>query len=232
MARLPRLSAGGLPHLVEQGGHNGQAIFLNGEDRAAYRSGLLQAAADCGVLIHAYCLDATRVLLLATPRDSDGLSRMIQRVGRRYTGEFNRRHGRSGTVWSGRFRATVLQPENCFLAAMCHVESNAALAGDGQAAESDRISSVAHHLGLGADPLVTDHALFWALGNTPFERNAAYGLLVMQPLQPETRHRFDNAVRKGWALGSDVFLAGLAASTSRRVRPLTAGRPRKTPQAG
>ena len=229
MARLPRLSAGGLPHLVEQRGHNGQAIFLNGADRAAYRAGLLMAAADSGVVLHAYCLDAERVLLLATPRDSNGLSRLMQRVGRRYTGEFNRRHGRSGTVWSGRFRATVLQPENCFMAAMCHVESDAALAGDGQAAEADRISSVAHHLGLGADPLVTDHALFWALGNTPFERNAAYGLLVMQPLQPAGRRRFDDAVRKGWALGSDSFLAGLAASTSRRVRPLTAGRPRKTP---
>lgn len=228
MARLPRLSAGGLPHLVEQRGHNGQAIFLNGADRAAYRAGLLMAAAESGVVLHAYCLDTARVLLLATPRDSNGLSRLMQRVGRRYTAEFNRRHGRSGTVWSGRFRATVLQPESCFMAAMCHVESDAALAGDGHAAEAERISSVAHHLGLGADPLVTDHALFWALGNTPFERHAAYGLLVTQPLQPDGRRRFDDAVRKGWALGSESFLAGLAATTSRRVRPLTAGRPRKS----
>ncbi len=100
--------------------------------------------------------------------------RGMQRVGRRYTAEFNRGHGHSGTVWSGRFRATVLQPENCFMAAMCHVESDAALAGDGRAAEAERISSVAHHLGLGVDPLVTDHALFWALGNTPFERQSQY----------------------------------------------------------
>lgn len=227
MARLPRLSAAGLPHLVEQGGHNGQAIFMDAADRAAYRAALSQAAAESGVAIHAYCLDKARILLLATPRDSEGLSRVMQRVGRRYTADFNRRNGRNGTLWSGRFRTTVLQPETCFIAAMCHVESDAALVGDARLADGERISSAAHHLGLAVDPLVSDHALFWALGNTPFERHAAYGLLVMQPLQPDSRRRFDDAVRKGWALGSDSFLAGLATLTSRRVRPLVAGRPRK-----
>lgn len=228
MARLPRLSAAGLPHLVEQLGHNGQSIFMDAADRIVYRAALSQAAAECGVAIHAYCLAAARILLLVTPRDSDGLSHVMQRVGRRYTTDFNRRNGRSGTLWSGRFRTTVLQPESCFIAAMCHVESDAALAGDGRVPVGERISSVAHHLGLAVDPLVSDHALFWALGNTPFERHAAYGLLVMQALTLNDRHRFDEAVRKGWALGSEAFLAELAAATSRRVRPLAAGRPRKT----
>ena len=118
MARLPRLSAAGLPHLVEQFGHNGQAIFIDAADRVAYQSALSQAAAECGVAVHAYCFDKARILLLATPRDSEGLSRVMQRVGRRYTATFNRRNGRSGTLWSGRFRTTVLQPETCFIAAM------------------------------------------------------------------------------------------------------------------
>lgn len=227
MARLPRLSVAGVPHLVEQRGHNGQAIFLDSADRKAYREGLLQAATASGVALHAYLLDTARVLLLATPRDAEALSRMMQRVGRRYTAEFNRRHERSGTLWSGRFRATVLHPETCFIDAMRHVESDAALAGDGNAADGERISSVAHHLGLGVDPLVSDHALFWALGNTPFERHAAYGLLATQPILPEERRRFDNAVRTGWALGTEAFLVEIAAASSRRVHPLTAGRPRK-----
>lgn len=226
MARLPRLSAAGFPHLVEQGGHNGQTIFLDGADRKAYRMALLRFAIDSGVAIHAYCLDASRVLLLATPGTSQGLSRMMQRVGRQYTADFNRRHGRSGTLWSGRFRTTVLQPESYLIAAMCHVESDAALAGDPRLPDGERVSSVAHHLGLDVDPLVSDHALFWELGNTPFERHAAYGLLVMQELLPDGRRRFDDAVRKGWALGTEAFLAQLSATTLRRVRPLTAGRPR------
>ena len=227
MARLPRLSVAGLPHLVEQGGHNAQAVFLDGIDRGAYRAALAQAAADSGVAIHGYCLDAGRVLLLATPREAEGLSRMMQRVGRRYTADFNRRHGRSGTLWAGRFRATVLDPDSELVAAMCHLESDAALAGDGSLVAGERISSAAHHLGLAVDPLVTDHARFWALGNTPFDRHAAYRLLVMHPLHPLQRRRFDEGVRKGWALGPEAFLAALAASTARRVRPLSPGRPRR-----
>lgn len=227
MARLPRLSVAGVPHLVEQCGHNGQALFLDSADLRVYREILLEATSASGVALHAYLLDTARVLLLATPRDSKVLSRMIQRVARRYTVEFNRRHERSGTIWSGRFRSTLLQPGTCFIAAMCHVESDAALAGDGSAADGQRISSVAHHLGLVVDPLVSDHALFWALGNTPFERHAAYGLLAMQPISPEERRRFDDAVRKGWALGTEAFLAEIAEASSRRVRPLAAGRPRK-----
>lgn len=225
MARLPRLAVADQPHLVEQCGHNGQPVFLDAQDRATYRAALAEAAASSVVSLHAYCLDAGRVLLLATPRDAESLSRMMQRLGRRYTAEFNRRHGRSGTLWAGRFRTTVVEAEHHLMEALCHVESDAALAGDAELPPDQRRSSVAHHLGLAADPLVSDHARFWALGNTPFERHAAYRLLVLQPLAPMQRLRFDDAVRKGWAVGSPTFLAALAAATSRRLQPLAPGRP-------
>lgn len=227
MARLSRLSVADLPHLVEQSGHNAQAVSTDAQDREAYRGFLAQAAAEAGVAIHAYCLDSNRVLLLATPHDADGLSRMMQRLGRRYTAWFNRRHGRSGTLWAGRFRTTVIDPQTQLVPAMRHVECDAALAGDATAAAGARISSVAHHLGMLVDPLVSDHLRFWALGNTPFERHAAYRLLVTQPLTERERRVFDDAVRKGWALGPEAFLARLAEQSSRRVQPLAPGRPRR-----
>ncbi len=227
MARLPRLSIAGLPHLLEQSGHNGQPVSTGAEDRQAYRDFLARASGETAVSIHAYCLMPTRVLLLATPRDAEGLSRLMQRVGRQYTAWFNRRHGRSGTLWAGRFRTTVIDPQTELVPAMRHVEVDAALAGDGQAPPEARVSSVAHHLGTAVDPLVSDHAAFWALGNTPFERHAAYRLLVLQPLSAAERHRADEAVRKGWALGPEGFLAALAAQSERRLRPLTPGRPRR-----
>jgi putative transposase len=225
MARLPRLSVAGVPHLVEQCGHNGQALFLDSADLRVYREILLEATSASGVALHAYLLDTARVLLLATPRDSKVLSRMIQRVARRYTVEFNRRHERSGTIWSGRFRSTLLQPGTCFIAA-CATSVRYSPGKGRKCCRRQRIP---------ASPIISvwlwthwsDHALFWALGNTPFERHAAYGLLAMQPISPEERRRFDDAVRKGWALGTEAFLAEIAEASSRRVRPLTAGRPRK-----
>lgn len=231
MARLPRLCIAGLPHLVDQAGHNGRAVFLDAADRATYRAALAQASVECGVAIHAYGLSGNRVLLLVTPREPGGLSRLMQRVGRRYTAEFNRRHGVSGTLWAGRFRATVLEPGSELLAAMCHVESDAALAGDAAVPEGERLSSAAHHLGLAVDPLISDHALFWSLGNTPFDRHAAYRLLVLQPLPEGQRRRLDDAVRKGWAVGSAAFIAQLGAVSTRRLQPLAPGRPRKTAAA-
>lgn len=227
MARLPRLSVPGMPHLVEQSGHNGQAVLTDGGDREAYRGFLAQAAGDSGVAIHAYCLEPSRVLLLVTPGEPGNLSRMMQRIGRSYTAWFNRRHGRSGTLWAGRFRATVIDPQTQLVPAMRHVEGDAAQAGDATAPAEARLSSVAHHLGTAVDRLVSDHTSFWALGNTPFERHAAYRLLVQQALSERERRTFDEAVRKGWALGSEAFLASLTAQSARRLRPLTPGRPRR-----
>lgn len=233
MARLPRLSIAGLPHLIEQAGHNGQPVLTDAVDRASYRALLAASSAQAGVAIHAYCLGSARVVLLATPDRADSLSRMMQALGRRYTSWFNRRHGRSGTLWSGRFRATVIDPHGELVAAMRHVESDAAIAGDATpTGDGQPQSSAAHHLGLLQDPLVSDHAAFWALGNTPFDRHAAYRRLVMQPLAPAERARFDDGMRKGWALGSAAFLAELARQSARRVEPRRPGRPKRPTAAG
>jgi putative transposase len=86
-------------------------------------------------------------------------------------------------------------------------------------------SSAAHHLGVQHDPLVTDHPAFWQLGNTPFEREAAYGLLLSEPLDASVGERLEHAMSRGWAIGSERFLAELAGRLSRPVRPRPPGRP-------
>jgi putative transposase len=232
MARLPRLSVPGLPHLVEHGGHNRQPVFKDEADRQAFRDLLREAAAAAPVAIHAYALGECRVLLLATPAEPGALSRMMQGLARRYTVWFNKRHGRGGTLWAGRFGATVIDPDTELVAAMRHIESDAVLSGDAAAPRERRWSSAAHHLGVDHDPIVSDHLRFWALGNTPFERHAAYRDVVGQPLGEAERRRFDEAARKGWALGSDRFLESLGQLCGRRAVPRRPGRPRVRAVAG
>jgi putative transposase len=100
MARLTRLSLPGLPHHLMQIGNNRQPIFVDDEDRRAWCAHLREASLVARVDVHAYVLLANHVHLLATPRDSaDGLSTMMQSLGRRYVAAFNRRHSRSGTLW-------------------------------------------------------------------------------------------------------------------------------------
>jgi putative transposase len=231
MARLARLAAAGQVHQSVQRGHNGQAVFIDRADRESYLRLLRDAAAVNRVAIHAYALTDSEVHLLATPGDANGLSRMMQSLGRRYVAGFNRHHGRSGTLWDGRFRATVIEAERHFHACLCFVELAPVRAGLALDAQEHPWSSARHHLGLVSDLLVTDHALQWATGNTPFEREVAHRQLLERALSPEQIRGIMEATTKGWALGSDSFAASLQERTGRRAKPGRRGRPRKGTQS-
>lgn len=225
MARLTRLCIPGWPHLVVQRGHDRRKVFVDDVDRALYRSLLQEASAREGVRIHAYSLLDDEVRLLATPSSADGLSKLIQAIGRRYVIRFNRRHGRSGGLWEGRFRGTVVEPEQHLLSCMLFVETAEASLQLGQ--PDGAWSSAPHHLGVKADPLVTEPAQYWALGNTPFDREAAYRHLYQQALTESQRSHIAKALNAGWPLGGEHFMQALAASTHRRLAPKPRGRPRK-----
>src|SRR6218665_353913 len=168
MARMPRLSGADWPHLLVQRAHEGQAIVRDDTDVAMLLGTLKEAAREESVAVHAYVIAIDHLHLLATPSTDEGLSRMVQWVGRRYVAAHNRRHDRQGGLWSGRYRCTVMEAARYLLDAMVFVEQHALRAGDVQHLGEDRWSSVGHHLGVRIDPLIQDHPLFWALGNTPF----------------------------------------------------------------
>ncbi|MEO8151698.1 MAG: transposase [Rhizobacter sp.] len=227
MARLPRLCVPGLPHLLVQLGHNQQPVFLDDIDRSLFLEWLQASALSCGVSVHAYSLRDSEVRLIATPSAADGLSHMMQALGRRYGSHFNRRHGRTGSLWEGRFRATVIEPERHLLACIRYVEQLPLSPDVGTGLGQLTWSSEAHHLGTKIDSLVSDHLVYWSLGNTPFEREARYRKISQQALTSVEVIAISNAVRKGWPLGSPEFLANLSAKTQRRLTPLSRGRPRK-----
>jgi len=219
MARLPRLSVAGVPHLLVQRAQHQQPVFRDAADRALFRGLLGEALQAHGVALHAYALLDHELRLLLTPRDATALSRMVQALGRRYGSAFNRRHGRSGGLWEGRFRATLIEAEAHLLDAMRWIEQ----ADEGDAGSTSR----GHHTGEKNDPLVSDHSHFWSLGNTPFDREMAYRQMLANPLPSADVARLTAAVAKGWPLGSEAFVAGLSRLTERRLMPLPRGRPPK-----
>jgi putative transposase len=227
MARMSRLAIAGYPHHIIQRGNNRARIFEDPEDCERYRALLGDAALQCGVAIHAYVLMDNHVHLLATPASTEGLSRMMQMLGRNYVGWFNRKHGRSGTLWEGRFRSSLIETDRYLLACMRYIELNPVRAGLCGEAAAFPWSSARHHLGQANDPLVTDHALYWSLGNTPFEREAAYRELLSQTVDPQENRRITEACVRSWALGSGEFLERLKPGSGRRLRPKRRGRPFK-----
>lgn len=214
--------------MVIHRGHNGQDVFLGEIDRHSYLASLRDAAREARVAIHAYGLRPSDVRLLATPETEEGLAMMMQSIGRRFVRPFNQRHGRSGTPWEGRFRSTVIEGDLHLIACMRFVEFAGGVAlTSGQGGETPEWSSAAHHLHGTADALVVAHACFWALGNTPFEREAAYRKAVSQPADERETAAILVAVRHGWVLGSDRFAARASERAGRRSRPAAPGRPRK-----
>ncbi|SPE21582.1 conserved hypothetical protein [Burkholderiales bacterium] len=229
MARLARLAVAGCVHHVLQRGIDQRPVF---RDEADFRRMLADLGELCrpgALALHAYVLMPDHFHLLLTPEDGLGLSRTMQALGRRYVRWFNQRHGRAGTLWEGRFRSTVLEPERYLLDCMRYLELNpvrSALVADGA---TYPWSSMAHHLGLRVDPLITDHPQFWALGNTPFERQAAYGRVCAAPLDPAVLAQIRESTHRGWPLGAGEFLDALARKTVRRLTRRPVGRPRRKP---
>lgn len=225
MARLPRLTLAGYPHNVIQRGNNRQPIFIDRHDYETMLALLTECARTHGVAVHAYVLMGNHFHLLATPTAAESLPRMMQAVGRSYVRAFNQRHGRSGTLWEGRYRSTLIQSERYLLACMVYIDLNPVRAGMVVRPGDWAWSSHAHYLGLRSDRLVTPHALYWALGNTPFAREAAYAELVQAGVAADQQTRLTDATLRGWALGEPEFIGDLQKKLERRVSRAKAGRP-------
>jgi len=129
MARLPRYVIPGQPQHIIQRGNNRQIIFAAEADYQFFRDALVEAAAKRGLAIHAYVWMTNHVHLLATPEFDDSIGKTFQSVGRRYVQYFNYSYKRSGTLWEGRYRATVVDSERYLLTLMRYIELNPVRAG-------------------------------------------------------------------------------------------------------
>ncbi|MDZ7938985.1 MAG: transposase [Rhodoferax sp.] len=230
MARLPRLTLSGYPHHVILRGNNRQAIALDAADFEYLHALLGSSAQRHSVALHGYVLMANHFHLLATPATAQGLPAMMQTLGRHYVRYFNDRYQRSGTLWEGRYRSTVLEPQPYLLPCMVYLDLNPVRAGLAASAADYPWSSHAHYSGRRVDKWLSPHPLVWGLGNTPFAREAAYAQLVHDGLGASLQTALTDTALRGWALGSAGFLQELQQQTPRRVTPNRPGRPPLVPK--
>jgi len=115
-------------HLVARG-NNRLPCFFEDQDRRVYLGYLREYSAELACEIHAYVLMTNHIHLLVTCREPGGISRFMQVLNRRYSRYFNRAHGRTGTLYEGRFRSCLIETERYFLAVMRYIELNPVRAG-------------------------------------------------------------------------------------------------------
>lgn len=228
MARLARLTLPSYPHHVIQRGNNQQAVFTEVAHFQFFLNLLKEESSKHDVAVHAYVLMPNHFHLLATPQsDNLGMPRMMQAIGRSYVRYFNDCEHRSGTLWEGRYRSTVIDAKAYLLSCQIYLDLNPVRAGLAATAMDYPWSSCAHYMGLRANRLISSHAEVWALGNTPFAREAAYSEKVRSGVSEDLQQLFTQSALTGWALGEPAFLAELQEKTPRRLTPALAGRPAK-----
>lgn len=239
MARRARLCIPHLPHLLKLVAVTGARPLASEEARERLLATLVQGLQRFAVRLHAYSLLPDAVYLLATPEDAAALSGLMQMLARRasqaaVTRDQARVSGPSA-VWAGRFRSAVLEPQLWALRAMVWVDTAAQRAGLTATAPVWASSSAGVHCGLagprGGMPALHLPAAYWALGNTPFEREAAYGRMLQAGLGVAEGVALERALRAGLALGGAAFVAELEQFAGRRLQPGVRGRPRKMSEA-
>lgn len=210
-----------------QRGHNRQAVVADAADCEQLLAMAMDAAANARVQVHGFAVLVDEVHWLLTPPDDAAVSLFMQALGRRYGRYFNARHGRSGSLWDGRFRSTVFEAEPHMLAHLVYVDTLAVRQGLAARAEDFRWSSAMHHIGDTSAQWLATPPQYWALGNTPFERELRYRDLLNEGLSAIAVQQIEQAVQSGWAMGSPVFTAELQQALGRRVQPGRRGRPRR-----
>lgn len=227
MPRLPRFNLVDVPQHVVQRGNNRQACFFEPDDYLFYLDCLKTAADNAGCDVHAYVLMTNHVHILATPRRDHAIPRMMQSVGRRYVQYFNKQNQRTGTLWEGRYRASLVEAEPYLLACYRYIELNPVRARDMAVTPgSYRWSSYqANALGRG-DAWLKPHALYTDLGRTPAERQAYYRALCEDKLSAEALSEIRQSVNQGVVLGGDTFREQIETALEIRAKPGRRGRPR------
>jgi putative transposase len=228
MARRPRFVVEGLPTHVLWRGNARTVIAHDDSDCAELLTQLATAASAQQVAVHAYTVMPDHLHLVATAPSSANLSATLQALGRSYVRRFNQRYRRTGTLWEGRYRSTVVQPGAWVLSILRYVECNPVRAGLVDSADRYAWSSHRHWNGENSAAWLRPCDEYWALGNTPFERAEAWKRYCHSEPAAEELKQLRRHVHTGWPLGSPEFLAALAADTGRAVIPKRAGRPRRT----
>ena len=229
MARLPRYMIPGQPQHIIQRGNNRQAIFACDEDYRFFGDALVEASAKHDLAIHAYVWMTNHVHLLATPGAQDSISKVFQSVGRKYVQYFNFNYKRSGTLWEGRYRATVVDSERYLLTVMRYIELNPVRADMVAHPRDYPWSSYAHNAGgaqgKNVDWLVAQRE-YLRLGRTVQERQEAYRQLFKAAVPKDDLSAIRDSTHKGWALGSERFVKRIEALSQRRAVSKGVGRPK------
>ncbi len=227
MPRRPRHYLSGLPYHVVQRGNNREACFIEPENYQRYLTFWQELSDRYGVRVHAYCLMTNHVHFLATPDRSDSISNTFKAVGSRYAQYINRKYRRTGTLWEGRHKASLIQSETYLLTCYRYIELNPVRAGMLQRPDQYAWSSY-HANSRGEFGWLVPHSEYMRLGSDVAGRTHAYKELFEHQVHEEELIQIRKAAHYSHPLGDDHFCRQVERKYGIKLGQLKRGRPKKT----
>ena len=226
MPRQPRFNLSGVPQHIIQRGNNREPCFYSIEDHLQYLDDLKQSASKYHCRIHAYVLMTNHVHLLVTPMIENGVSQMMQALGRRYVQYFNKTHNRKGALWQGRYKSSLIDSDIYLLTCMCYIELNPVRAQMVVHPGDYKWSSYQGNAQGGDDNVIRSHPIYITLGDTADERQFVYQELFQRHLDNDVIHQIRDALNHELVLGRSYFKEKIEEITNRQARLRQSGRPR------
>src|SRR4051812_17873506 len=208
MPRTARLIVPDVAVHVVQRAHDRADCFFQEADYHAYLDALREYAMKFDCRVHAYCLMTNHVHLLLTPTEPTGCAQLMKHVAQRYSKRVNLRHGRSGTLWEGRFHSGLAANEHYALACYRYIDLNPVRAGLVQRAADYRWSSYRANTCAQLEHFLSPHATYLAIANAAPERAAGYAALCDTSLEQTVMEDIRKATRGGCSMGAPRRLRG------------------------
>ena len=228
MTRLPRFVIPNHPQHVIVRGNNRTDIFYADADYQFYLEKLQLACDKHHCQLHAYVLMTNHVHLLITPLEEDGIGKVMQMLGRYYVQYYNYTYKRTGTLWEGRYKATLIDSASYLLTCMRYIELNPVRAGM-VSHPSEYPWSSYHYNAIGQpNELITPHIEYIRLDKAAESRQAAYRQLFKHRIPESGLQEIREATNKAWVLGNDRFKQRIQKQLARRVEPNAKGGDRKS----
>jgi putative transposase len=217
-----------VPVHVIQRGNNRQACFYQTKDYAVYLKKLTESAEKFTVKVHCFVLMTNHVHLLLTADDYTGISNVMQSLGSYYVRYINTTYERTGTLWEGRFKSSLVDSEEYLLNLYRYIEMNPVRAGMVKHPKDYRWSSY-HTNGANKEiSLITPHPLFLSLGDNEEQRKKYYNDLILSPLSDNMIHQISITTNKSRVLGNTKFIAQISQQLKRYVCQVQHGGDRRS----
>ena len=228
MPRKPRFFVPDIPCHVIQRGNNREPVFIAEEDYRTYLGWLQEGMEQHGCALHAYVLMTNHVHLLMTPQSKQGIGLSMQYVGRRYVPYINDQYRRSGTLWEGRYKASVINSKEYLLTCMRYIELNPVRAAMVKSPGEYKWSSYLGNAYANIDLILTPHEEYLALGLSEKERTTAYRELFRSCIDEEDLHEIRTCCQTGTPLGNNRFREKIERMLQAKVGQSRRGRPSKS----